>query len=465
MILAFSWCSCPLLVLEGFFSAAEISLISANPRRLKHRAEEGHRGARMALWLSEAPGAHGGHLSGGLQSGRNFQHHPGHRLINPMVRTLGELGAILLLPPLILLLAEITPKSIGRQYPTRLAQALAPILWVATWVIYPVTLIFATLSRLVLWLTGAPKTSEIPFITREDLSLVVKKSGPEVDLEAGERRIINRILYFSLRTVKEVMVPLVRVAAIPDTATVAQALEEFRATRFSRLPVYHRRIDNLVGVLHDFDLLGRAGLRPQHCNPFVRPVQYVPEIKKVDRLLPEMQRQGIHLAVVVDEYGGAVGIVTLEDLLEEIVGEIDDEFDQAVSPFKKLGENHYIINARLEVEALNEALHLDLPPGDYETLAGFIISQVGDLPRAGEQVRWRHLRFVVRVVEARAVKEVELFVEPPQPERWAYFDCFAGISGDMTLGAMLDAGLGPGRAGTGPCAASTSPASAWRPAG
>jgi putative hemolysin len=205
----------------------------------------------------------------------------------------------------------------------------------------------------------------------------------------------------------------VRVAAIPDTATVAQALEEFRSTRFSRLPVYHRRIDNLVGVLHDFDLLGEP-VSGRSIAPFVRPVQYVPEIKKVDRLLPEMQRQGIHLAVVVDEYGGTVGIVTLEDLLEEIVGEIDDEFDQAVSPFKKLGENHYIINARLEVEALNEALHLNLPPGDYETLAGFIISQVGDLPRAGEQVRWRHLRFVVRVVEARAVKEVELFVEPPQ---------------------------------------------------
>jgi putative hemolysin len=403
----------PLLVLEGFFSAAEISLISANHRRLTRRAEEGHRGARVALKLLKRPER----MVATCLVGSNLAEISNTILVTALLiqwfGAWGELGAILLLPPLILLLAEITPKSIGRQYPTRLAQALAPILWVATWVIYPVTLIFATLSRLVLWLTGAPKTSEIPFITREDLSLVVKKSGPEVDLEAGERRIINRILYFSLRTVKEAMVPLVRVTAIPDTATVAQALEEFRATRFSRLPVYHRRIDNLVGVLHDFDLLGEP-TSGRSIAPFVRPVQYVPEIKKVDRLLPEMQRQGIHLAVVVDEYGGAVGIVTLEDLLEEIVGEIDDEFDQAVSPYIKLEENHYLINARLEVEALNEALHLDLPPGDYETLAGFIISQVGDLPRVGEQVRWRHLRFVVRLVEARTVKEVELFVEPPQ---------------------------------------------------
>ncbi|MFZ2087495.1 MAG: hemolysin family protein [Desulfobaccales bacterium] len=412
MIIAILMVFLPLLVLEGFFAASEISLISANYRRLKNRAEEGHRGARMALWLLNRPER----MVATCLVGSNIAEISNTILVTTLLiqwlGAWGEVAAMLLLPPLILLFAEVTPKSIGRQYPTRLSQGLAPILWVISWVIYPVTFIFASVSRLVLWATGAPKTSEIPFITREDLSLVVKKSGPEVDLETTERQIINRILHFSLRTVKEVMVPLVRVAAIPDNATVAQALAEFRDTRFSRLPVFHRRIDNLVGLLHDFDLLGEE-TSGQSIKPFMRSVHYVPEIKKIDRLLPEMQRQGIHLAVVVDEYGGTVGIVTIEDLLEEIVGEIDDEFDQAVTPYKKLGEGHYLINARMEVEALNEALHLDLPPGDYDTLAGFIISEMGDLPRAGEQVRWRNLRFVVRLAEARSVKEVELFVEPP----------------------------------------------------
>jgi len=412
MILAVLLIFLPLLVLEGFFAASEISLISANYRRLRHRAEEGHRGARLALWLLERPER----MVATCLVGSNLAEISNTILVSALLiqwlGAWGEVGAMLLMPPLILLFAEITPKSIGRQYPTRLAQGLAPILWLINWLIYPVTLIFATLSRAVLWMTGARKTSELPFITREDLSLVVKKSGPEVDLESTERQIINRILYFSLRTVKEVMVPLVRVAAIPDTATVAQALEEFQATRFSRLPIYHRRIDNLVGVLHDFDLLGEE-TSGRSIKPYVRSVYYVPDIKKIDQLLPEMQRQGIHLAVVVDEYGGTVGIVTIEDLLEEIVGEIDDEFDQAVSPYKKLGENHFLINARMEVETLNEALHLDLPLGDYETLAGFIISQMGDLPRPGEQLQWRNLRFVVRGADVRALKEVELFVEPP----------------------------------------------------
>jgi putative hemolysin len=400
----------PLLLLEGFFAASEISMVSANRRRLHHRAEEGYRGARLALKLLSRPeymlattllGAYMSAAANTILVTMFLLDRLGHA---------GELTAMLVLPPLLLILGEIIPKSIGRQQATVLAEKLAPPLWVASWVIYPITLIFAGLSRVVLFFSGVRKSGQLPFITREDLSLVVSKSGPEVDLARKERLFIHRILQFSLRTVKEVMVPLIRVAAIPDTLTVGQALMEFRNSRFSRLPVYHHRIDNLIGVLHDFDLLGEEGPdRP--IRAFMRPVNYVPELKKIDRLLAEMQRQGTHLAVVVDEYGGAVGIVTIEDLLEEIVGEITDEFDQEVAPFKKLGENHYMISARMEIKALNEVLHLDLPSGDFETLAGFLISQLGELPRAGEHLQYRNLKFTVRQAEARAVKEVELLVD------------------------------------------------------
>lgn len=411
MILAFLLVFVPLLLLEAFFAISEISLVSANHRRLQRRAEEGQRGARIALQLLKRPER----LVATCLVGANFAEISNTVLATAVLLAwlgpMGELVAALLLPPLILLLAEITPKSIGRQQPNRLAQRLAAPLWVSSLILAPFTAVFAGISRLVLWFTGARKTSKLPFITREDLHLVVQKSGPEVDLEVGERRIINRILRFSLRTAGEVMVPLVKVAAVPDTLTVAQALEQFRATPYARLPVYHRRIDNLIGVVHGVDLLGEEPSdRP--LKPFIRPVNYVPEIKKIDRLLPEMQRQGIHLAVVMDEYGGAVGIVTLEDLLEEIVGEIADEFDQEASPFVKLGEGHYLIDARMEISALNEALHLDLPKGDYETLAGFLIAQLGELPRTGETVEYGDFRFIVRRAEARAILEVELVISP-----------------------------------------------------
>jgi len=321
----------------------------------------------------------------------------------------GEIAAMLLLPPILLILGEITPKSIGRQQATLLVLRLGPVVWAVSWIFYPITFIFALVSRAALFLTGLRRTSQVPFITREDLRLVVQKSGPEVDLETQERRIIHRILHFSLRTAKEVMVPLVRVAAIPDTMTMGQALEEFRNSQFSRLPVYHRRIDNLTGVLHSFDLLGEEDpARP--IKQLIRSLPFVPEVKKIDRLLTEMQRSGTHLAAVVDEYGGTVGIVAIEDLLEEIVGEIADEFDQEVTPYKKLGEGHYLVSTRMEIAALNEALQLTIPQGDYETLAGFLISQLGDLPRPGEHIKYRNLRFIVRQAESRTLKEVELFV-------------------------------------------------------
>jgi CBS domain containing-hemolysin-like protein len=411
MILALLLVFVPLLLVEAFFSSSEISLISASYRRLRHRAEKGQPGAKFALKLLDHPER----LVATCLLGSNLAEISNTILVTAVLLqwlgSRGELIAMLALPPLILLLAEITPKSIARQYPNRLAQRLAPVLWVISWVMYPLTLIFATLSRGVLFLTGARQMSHMPFITREDLSLVVQKSGPEVELESGERRIINRILRFSLRTVEEVMVPLIKVAAIPDTMTVAQALEEFRATPYARLPVYRRRIDNLIGVVHGFDLLGEEPSdRP--IKPFIRPVQYVPEIKKIDRLLTEMQRSGTHLAVVVDEFGGATGIVSIEDLLEEIVGEIADEFDQEVSPFMELAEGHYLIDARMEIGYLNETLHLELPTGDYETLAGFLIDQLGEIPRPGEHLQFANLRFVVRQADARAIKEVELFVQP-----------------------------------------------------
>jgi putative hemolysin len=400
----------PLLLLEAFFAAAEIALVSANRRSLQHLADEGHRGAKVALKLLARPE----YFLATTLLGAYMAAMANTVLVTALLLqkwgSSGEVAAMLLLPPLLLIVGEITPKSIGRQQATQLVLRLGPAVWALSWVFYPFTFIFALLSRAVLFVTGLRRTSQLPFITREDLRLVVQKSGPEVDLESQERLIIHRILQFSLRTVKEVMVPLVRVAAVPDTLTIGQALEEFQLTPFSRFPVYHRRIDNLVGVLHGFDLLGSEHLY-HPIKPFIRPLFYVPESKKIDRLLTEMQRSGTHLAAVVDEYGGVVGIVTIEDLLEEIVGEIADEFDQEVTPYKKLGEGHYLINARMEMGAINEALGLDLPPGDYETLAGFLIAQSGDLPRPGEHIKYRNLRFTVRQADSRTLKEVEVFVD------------------------------------------------------
>ena len=399
------------LLLEGFFTCSEIALVSANHRQLENLAEMGHRGARMAQKMLRFPEK----LFATTLLGANLAQTVNTVLVSALLINVygpsGELAAVLALPPLILIFAEILPKSIGRMNPTLMAQRVGFFIWLTSWILLPVTWIFAFLGRLVLWLTGSRGAGEVPFITREELQMVVKAGADEVDLETMERTIIQRILHFSQTMVREAMIPLIEVVAIPETYLVSQALEEFRRGPYSRLPVYRRRIDNIIGYLHSMELLGEKDTS-QSIKKFIRPVRFAPESKRADQLLLEMQQLGIHLVVAVDEYGGAVGIVTLEDLLEEVVGEIADEFDRDTLGIKELPQGDYLINARMEIEALNESLKLNLPLGNYHTLGGFLIKQAGDIPRVGEQIRYRNLLFTVRNGDLRTIKEVEVHVEP-----------------------------------------------------
>jgi putative hemolysin len=398
------------ILLEGFFTCSEIALVSANHRQLENLAAEGQKGARMAQKMLRFPEK----LFATTLLGANISQTVNTVLVSALLIHLygptGELGAVLALPPLILIFAEILPKSIGRMNPTLTAQRVGFPIWLASCILLPITWIFAFFGRAVLWLTGS-RGAAVPFVTREELQMVVKAGADEVELETSERAIIHRILHFSQTMVREAMIPLIEVVAIPETYLVSQALEEFRRGPFSRLPVYRRRIDNIIGFVHSFDLLGEKDTS-QSIKKFIHPVRFVPETKRADQLLLEMQQLGIHLVVAVDEYGGAVGIVTLEDLLEEVVGEIADEFDRDVQVFKKLGEASYLVNARMEIEALNESLNLNLPLGNYHTLGGFLIKLVGDIPRIGERIRYKNLVFVVRTGDLRAIKEVEVHVEP-----------------------------------------------------
>ena len=399
------------LLLEGFFTCSEIALVSANHRQLENLAEMGHRGARMAQKMLRFPEK----LFATTLLGANLAQTVNTVLVSALLINVygssGELAAVLVLPPIILIFAEILPKSIGRMNPTVMAQRVGFFIWLTSWILLPVTWIFAFLGRLVLWLTGSRGAGEVPFITREELQMVVKAGADEVDLETMERTIIQRILHFSQTMVREAMIPLIEVVAIPETYLVSQALEEFRRGPYSRLPVYRRRIDNIIGYLHSMELLGEKDTS-QSIKKFIRPVRFAPESKRADQLLLEMQQLGIHLVVAVDEYGGAVGIVTLEDLLEEVVGEIADEFDRDSLGIKELPQGDYLINARMEIEALNESLKLNLPLGNYHTLGGFLIKKAGDIPRVGEQIHYRNLLFTVRNGDLRTIKEVEVHVEP-----------------------------------------------------
>jgi CBS domain containing-hemolysin-like protein len=315
--------------------------------------------------------------------------------------------AVLLMPPFILIFGEIIPKTIFQQKAQHLAPKAAYGITAASYILYPLVWIFARFSHL---LTNISERREQPFVTREELKLTLRMDEDELELDRAERQLIRRMFSFMETDVSRVMIPLVKVSALPDGAPVADAVLKFRETGYGRLPVYRRRIDNIVGILNAFDLIGVAdeGLP---VSRFMYKPYYVPETKPVDELLLDLQKEGKTIAIVVDEYGGTIGMVTVEDILEEVMGEIADEFDKEAAPFTRLGPNHYLIKGRMEVSQANEQLHLEIPEGDYETIAGFILKELGLIPKQGHIFSYRHLQFIIRKAEARAIEEVEVIVK------------------------------------------------------
>ena len=219
---------------------------------------------------------------------------------------------------------------------------------------------------------------------------------------------INRLFDFSHTTVKEAMIPFIEVSAVEDKDTVKEAIAIISKKGYSRLPVYNERIDNIIGIVNSFDLLNTPN--DQSIKSLIRTILFVPESKPIDELMVEMQKKRNHLAIVVDEYGGTIGIITIEDILEEIVGEIKDEYDIDQRLYHRTGWNKYIINARMEIDQIHELLHLSLPGGDFETLGGFLLEKFGHIPKPGEILKYQDITFTIVSADERSIGEVRIKV-------------------------------------------------------
>lgn len=390
------WGALGFLALAALFAGTEIALVSADRRVLRRRSREG-RPWGLALRLTQRPERY---LTAAIlctyicQVAATSIVEVGH----------GELVAIGLLGPLILLFGEVLPKAYAQRQPSRWMACMAVPLWALSLPLRPLTLLVELLHRL----AAHPRALGDPLLSREALRLLLEMRGRRTDLEAEEVFMIRRLFGFSRTTAREAMVPLVEVCAVSEGDRVSDALRVIVERGFSRLPVYRERVDHLVGLVQASDLLGAPKDAP--LRVMVRPVLYVPESKPVDELLAEMQRRRQPMAVVVDEYGGAAGIVTLEDLVEEVVGEIEDEFDRKKSLFCRLGPGRWLVDARMEIDQIREAFGWPIPEGDYETLGGFLLERLGHIPRVGEVVRCGQLTFTVRRADERRVEEVEVRV-------------------------------------------------------
>jgi magnesium and cobalt exporter, CNNM family len=408
------WVTAASLVVAMFFSAAEMAFIAANRLKLRHLAESGHRVAAAYLESFHKPerilstAKMGGPIAHVIAaSAATFA-------LLPVLGGTAPLIVTAVLTPLMLIFAEIIPKAITREWATPLILWLyRPLTWAAV-VLMPFVVFANAVVRALLRLVGAREPDSRQFVSREELKALLALEPGEADVTTQEAELIGKIFDLGDTTVREVMVPLVEVAMLPEDASPQEAIRIIHQRGFSRIPIYRERESNVVGVVNAMDLLSR-GAEASRVAELARQPYYVPESKRIDDLLREMQRHRIHLAVVVDEYGGSTGIVTLEDIMEEIVGEIQDEHDRTPASVERLPDGSYLVAARTNIDELNEALDWSLPKQDYETVAGLVLAILGRIPRAGEEFQIPGYTITVMEADARRVAAVKIAPAPAAP--------------------------------------------------
>jgi putative hemolysin len=407
------WIAAACLLVTMFFSAAEMAFIAANRLRLRHLAEEGSRTAARYLEDFRRPERVLSTAMMGVTIAHIVASSAATFALLPVLGGWAPWVVTAALTPLMLVFGEIIPKAVAREWATSLIlRVYRPIRW-ASALLVPFVWATNTIVSALLRFFGGPSADSRQFVSREELKALLAMEPDEADVTTVEAEMIDKIFDLGDTTVREVMVPLVEVAMLPESATPADAIALIAQRGFSRIPIYAQRETDIVGVVTAMDLLKR-GAEVATLAELRRAVAYVPETKRIDDLLREMQRSHTHMAVVVDEYGGSTGAVTLEDILEQIVGEIQDEHDRAPASVDRLPDGSYWVAARTNIEELNEALDWSLPKQDYETVAGLVLATLHRIPRMGEEFQVGGYTITVLDADARHVKAVKV-TPPPSP--------------------------------------------------
>jgi CBS domain containing-hemolysin-like protein len=402
-------------VVTALFSAAEMSFIAANRLRLRHLAEAGNRNAARYLESFKQPQR----LLSTAMMGSTIAHIAASSVstwaLMPMIGAAAALAVTLVLTPLMLVFGEVIPKAVAREWATVLILRLYPLIEMASKVLAPLSASANALVGGALTLVGHRRITARAFVSREELKLLLQMEPEEADVTSTEAEMIDKIFDLGETTVRAVMVPMVEVAALPETASPDECVRLIAERGFSRIPIYADRIFNVVGVVTAMDLL-RQGATASDARAFMRPATYVPETKRIDDLLREMQKSRVQLVVVVDEYGAAVGIATVEDIVEEVVGEIRDEHDRTLDTVERLPDGSYRVAGRANIDEVNEALDWELPKRDFETVAGLVLATVHRIPLVGEVLHVGPYTVTVLEADERRVQRVRI-TPPAKGER------------------------------------------------
>ena len=422
-----------LILLSGFFSMTETVYSTANTVRLQVLAEEGKKSAQKALWIAER---YNRALTTILV---------GNNLVNIALATLAvtfigkllvnnadivEIVSTLSTTVIVLIFGEIMPKTIAKRYADTLAVKLSFIVYIMMFVMFPVVIIFLGIQKL--FTRKESEEEKEPQVNEAELEAILDTMEEEGAIESEEVELINNILDLNDREVKDIMTPRPDIIAIEDDMEVDEIKNIFFSSKFSRIPVYHNDKDNIIGIIFERDFLTAYIKRKNfRVKSLIKPVKYVSTSMKVNDLIHELQKSKMQMAMVSGEYGEVVGLVTMEDALEELVGEIYDEHDEKEDELliNKVADNEYIVNANIYLEDLFEDLDLGKKPEtQYSKLSGWLYGNCEDIPEEGFNFEYiskyiakndeedyeeitKRLKFVITKVEDRRVIEAKLFVE------------------------------------------------------
>jgi CBS domain containing-hemolysin-like protein len=400
-----------LIVLSGFFSSSEIAMFSLANHRIEALVEEGKRGANTVAELKSDPHR----LLVMILVGNNIVNIAMSSIATGLFGIYMSEGQAVLaatfgITALVLLFGESAPKSYAVENTESWALKIARPLKVSEYLLMPLIVLFDYLTRVVNKVTGGRSAIETSYVTRTEIQDMIKTGEREGVIEEDEREMLQRIFRFNNTIAKEVMTPRLDMDAISKEADIEEAIEQCIHGGHARLPVYEGSLDNIIGVVHIRDLVrdqnyGENG--DLQLGDLIQPTLHVPESKNADELMAEMRENRMHMVIVIDEFGTTEGLVTMEDMIEEIVGEILEGDEE--EPIEQVSEDTVLVKGEVNIEEVNEFLDIELPEGEeFETIAGFIFNRSGRLVEEGEELEYGGVRITVEKVENTRIMKARL---------------------------------------------------------
>lgn len=411
------------IILSAFFSGTETALFSLNKLQLKkmQKEEENNWQVKSIIRLLDDPQR----TLISILIGNMFVNIAASSLATYLaIKTFGNIGigiASGIMIFTILVFGEIVPKSLAVANAEAISKRVAKPIEIISTGLFPLIKFFKIIISVVYYFFGKKSVEEKKEITEEDLITLIDAGKDEGVIEEEEKEMIRNIFEFGDTMVKEVMIPRVDIACIPSDTKLGSILKLIKKMGHSRIPVYEETIDNIIGILYAKDLLSiyeqwYTSKEKFDLKGIIREAYFVPENKKIDELLDIFQKDRIQIAIAIDEYGGTAGLITMEDVVEEVVGEIIDEYDKEIKLYEIIGDNTVIVDGIISIEEINEILNIEIPENDFETLGGFIFDLLGRVPRKGEKIEYQNFQIIIEQVVKNRIRRVKIIKELPQSE-------------------------------------------------